>query len=96
MAKKTGARIPEQNKIRKLAKEGLTAEEISDQLRIKLSTVRSFIDYDPKAKKKEEPKLSEDEKIAIQELADDNSAEEIAETLELDISLVEAFLEAEE
>lgn len=45
MAKKTGARIPEQNQIRRLHSEGLTAKEISDQLRIEVSVVRSFIEY---------------------------------------------------
>lgn len=95
MAKKDGARIPEQNQIRSLAKQGLTADEISDQLRIRISTVRSFIEFDPLAKPKED-KLTTDEKIAIQELADDNTSQEIADTLELDLSDVEAFLESEE
>lgn len=96
MAKKGGARISEQNMIRKLKKEGLMAEEISDQLRIKIGTVRSFMDFDPLTKKKEEPKLTEDQMIEIQELADDNSAEEIADTLDIELSLVETFLESEE
>ena len=85
MAKKGGARISEQNLIRQLAKDELTAEEISDQLRIKLSTVRSFMDYDPLAKKGKEPKLTEDQMIEIQELADDNSAEEIADSLDIEL-----------
>lgn len=95
MAKKEGARVSEQNQIRQLAKQDLTAEEISDQLRIKISTVRSFMEHDPLAKKKIDP-LTTDQKIEIQELADDNTAEEIADTLELELSDVEAFLEAEE
>lgn len=95
MAKKDGARIPEQNMIRKLAKEGLTADEISDQLRIRISTVRSFMEHDPLAKPKKD-NLTVDQKIEILDLAEDNTTEEIAETLELELSDVEAFLESEE
>ena len=89
MAKKDGARITDQNKIRRLAKEGLTAEEISDNLQIAVGVVRSFLKVEDEP---EEPELTEDQKTEISELADDNDAEEIAETLDIELSLVEAFL----
>ena len=89
MAKKYGARITDQNKIRRLAKEGLTAEEISDNLQIAVGVVRSFLKVEDEP---EEPELTEDQKTEISELADDNDAEEIAETLDIELSLVEAFL----
>ena len=89
MAKKDGARITDQNKIRRLAKEGLTAEEISDNLQIAVGVVRSFLKVEDEP---EEPELTEDQKTKISELADDNDAEEIADTLDIELSLVEAFL----
>jgi len=55
MAKKEGARVSEQNQIRRLEKEGLTAEEISDQLRIQLSTVKSFMVSEDELEDEPEP-----------------------------------------
>lgn len=47
---KSGANFVEQNRIRKLAAEGMTPEAISDGLQVPLSTVRSFMGLkDPQA-----------------------------------------------
>jgi len=96
MAKKGGARTTDQNKIRKLSAQGLTIEEISDNLQIEEATIKSFVNQDkPEEIDPVDPELTEDQKTEITELADDNTTEEIATALDIELSLVEAFLEAE-
>lgn len=81
---KAGANFKDQNAIRNLAAKGLNAEEVSEQLHINLECVESFF---PSV-------LTNDQKMEIIALVDDEfEVEEIAEKVDVEVDVVQAFID---